>query len=182
MLVGMVIGGLLLSSICYGLAQLIGALNVIEWRREIAIFVALVLISGDIVAIYNDALYPLSFSRQTRRTLQVAFSNRWVTPFIWGVDAGFSFFTYRVTSGLWICISAVVLGIAAPWYLLIYAAAFATAFWLWAVIGSVQIRSFDFDSDRVRLLVKHRIRIQICYTTVVIAGVILTMVTSHPVL
>ena len=65
MLAGMVIGGLLLSSICYGLAQFVGALNVIEWRREIAIFVGLVLISGDIVAIYNNALYPLSFNRQT---------------------------------------------------------------------------------------------------------------------
>ena len=58
MLVGMVIGGLLLSSICYGLAKLAGAINVIERRREVAIFVGLVLITGDIVAIYNNTLYP----------------------------------------------------------------------------------------------------------------------------
>ena len=177
MLIGMLTGGLALSLVCDSLSKVAEVIGVFESPPEVTIFISLVLIMGDILAIYRNTLYPLTVRRQARQSLSVAFSKEWIAPFVWGVDAGFSLFTYRVTSGLWLCLAAVFFGFVSSLYLLLYATAFATAFWLWAVVGSCRFGSFSADIDRVRLLVEHRVRAQKFFATVAIAAGIVTAVT-----
>lgn len=96
-----------------------------ELQGEILGVVASTAILTDLVSLSRRRLSPLGISRQTPKGY--LYSERVPTHvggFLWGLDTGTGFSTYRVSSSTWVLYLAALLGLAPWWTGLSYAAGF----------------------------------------------------------
>ncbi len=59
-------------------------------------------------------------SRQTPKTLLHIGEHAWITPLVWGFDAGLIWTTYRVSFASWVMLLSAATGIAPPWVGTVY--------------------------------------------------------------
>ena len=171
-LVGILLGGIALALLCASLLVIFKSLNILLVPNKLMVVLILLFLLGDIWAMYHRSLYPLSPKRQARQSLEVAFNNTRIAPLIWGVDAGFSAATYRVTSGLWVVLTLLLFNYFSPWYLILYSVGFAIAFWSWSLFAYANVVTRSNNSDPIDLLIKHRTSVQLTYVAFSIFGII----------
>lgn len=119
-------GGAVLSAPFY-VGQLLIAPSVGSSRLILLAATILILALGDLNAIAGNRLYPLTLHRQARKAIMYRPGGFAGTGFVWGLDAGLGFTTYRVTSGVWVLVLGIVAGVWAWWLLAVYTIGFATA-------------------------------------------------------
>jgi hypothetical protein len=87
-------------------------------------------VAGVVVDIRAVRMRWLSFglSRQTPKRLIYLGEHAWITPFVWGFDAGLIWTTYRVSFCSWLLLVMAALGFAPAWAGIVYGLSFAAPF------------------------------------------------------
>lgn len=134
-------------------------------RPQLAAALTAVLALGDLWAIRHRRLYPVGFRRQTQQTMMFGRDLRRVA-FTWGFDAGLGVTTYRVTSGIWVLILFVLLGVAPATMTLVYVSGFCVGLVvvaLWPVHPQRQETKDEAAIARIEALRPRRRAAQIAY-------------------
>lgn len=129
----------------------------------------------DTLAIRTGTLFPISLRRQANKSLEFVIRRSWVVALIWGLDAGFSVGTYRVTSGLWIGCAGVVFGVLPPWVVIAYAGTLALALLGLSAVRQRRPASSETPSGlqtRVMRMAIRRRAVQVAYATAVTAALL----------
>jgi hypothetical protein len=143
---GLFVGGILLAAALWALDGLVEVALDTNVRRVAAACLLLLLAGGDVWAVWTNRLYPVTVRRQASHRLSFSLQTPWLVNFTWGVDAGFSVGTYRVTSGLWVMAGLVVLLAVEPWSALLYSTGFALGY-LAIVLWPLKVTAENTVSD-----------------------------------
>lgn len=128
------------STAVAGLLWLFQHLVGVETISVYVLVVAALLAIADAWAIVTNRLFPLTLRRQARKDLLYRLNRQSLVGFLWGLDAGLGFTTYRLSSGIWILSLLVLFGGTSPFIVLVLAGGFSGAL-LGAVL--VPLRTTD---------------------------------------
>lgn len=105
---GLIIGGAGLTAIVFCAQRMIDE-NASGLKSVILGGLVVFLLLDVWTLLRHKRIYPIGLRRQTRKGLMHGRTRQTLVGLVWGLDAGFGFFTYRVTSGLWVLIFVTVL-------------------------------------------------------------------------
>lgn len=86
--------------------------------------IALVGVATDLWAV-RSGTFSVGLARQTPKSLLHLGEHAWLTPFIWGLDTGMVWSTYRVSFCSWLLLAMTLVGLAPPWIGAVYGLSFA---------------------------------------------------------
>lgn len=171
---GLAVGALALAVSLYVIQGLVPAVGG-PW-----VFIAgsLLLIAGDIRSIHRNRLFLLSVRRQAKQALVIRWRRMDLVAFTWGLDAGLGLGTYRVTSGLWLMVLAVLTLGTSAWWIALSGIAFSVSLlaFAWWPAKLTESASFDQQLDtRVAALMHRRQLVQGAYVSIALAVVALSL-------
>ena len=99
----------------------------LEWRIALAGAGMLPLVLADLSAMKRSAYCPISWRRQTPRSL-VRRHHMFVVATLWGLDTGLVVTTFRVAAVTWAALLLALLGLAPWWVGIVYGVGFVVPF------------------------------------------------------
>jgi len=173
--VGALFGGIYLGAIVlFGALLLVepifGPLSSSAYAADLAVGIAGALFVVDARAALQSRLCPLSPRRQAVRGLIYDDRLGSLVGWIWGFDVGLGVTTFRVTTGIWLLITLVLLGLVPAWAVFVFTTAFALSLLVVTLLPGARGASADERVEgslrRIVWLSEHRRWVQVAYLCV----------------
>lgn len=152
LVLGIYVGGLLLTVCVAALAVPVDQVRGVVQFEFIALIVVVSLVLMDAWSSTRLKWFPLGLMRQASQRLD--HDDRlewWATGVVWGIDLGLGVTTYRVTSGVWLLITLVILTPIPAWVILLYSTGFAVGLLIRVWRDAARLTQGDVDTVGIHI-------------------------------